>query len=87
MTPWRVVMLADAFWKRFHVFSVEWSPDGYVFRVDSKRIFETHEAVSKRQQYLVLSMLSSDWELPKLDRKTLPATMRRLCLCATYVRC
>jgi beta-glucanase (GH16 family) len=72
----RAVGSADAFWKRFHVFSVEWSPDGYVFRVDSKRIFETHEAVSKRRQYLVLSMLSSDWELPKLDRKTLPATMQ-----------
>jgi beta-glucanase (GH16 family) len=71
-----VVGSADAFWRTFHVYSVEWSPDGYVFRIDGKVTYVTDRAVSKRTQYLVLSLLSSDWELPHLDKRQLPATMQ-----------
>jgi beta-glucanase (GH16 family) len=71
----RAVGSAKGFWRRYHVYSVEWSPDGYVFRIDGKRTFQTDEAVSKRSQFLVLSLLSSDWELPQLDKHLLPGTM------------
>jgi beta-glucanase (GH16 family) len=67
---------ADSFWKKFHVYSVQWSPQGYVFRIDGRVTFVTDKAVSGRTQYLVLSLLSSDWELPALDKKLLPGTMK-----------
>lgn len=72
----RAVGSADAFWRRFHVYSVEWSPDGYVFRIDGRVTYLTDKAVSARRQYLILSLLSSDWELRDLDRRLLPATMQ-----------
>jgi len=72
----KVVGSADSFWRRFHVYSVEWSPDGYVFRIDGRETFRSDSAVSARTQFLVLSLLSSDWELPKLDRSQLPAQMQ-----------
>jgi beta-glucanase (GH16 family) len=67
---------ADAFWKKYHVYSVQWSPQGYVFRIDGRVTFVTDKAVSGRPQYLVLSLLSSDWELPDLDKSLLPGTMK-----------
>ena len=51
----------------FHVFSVEWTPDEYIFRVDGRETFRTDEGVSEVKQYLILSLLTSDWELPRLD--------------------
>lgn len=71
----RLVGSADAFWKRYHVFSVEWSPEGYVFRIDGDTTYRTDKSVSERTQFLILSLLSSDWELPKLDKSLLPGTM------------
>lgn len=65
----------DAWWRSFHVFSVEWTPEEYVFRVDGREIFRTSEGVSGVEQFLILSLLSSDWELPDLDESTLPTTM------------
>jgi beta-glucanase (GH16 family) len=62
-------------WNSFHVFSVEWSPAGYVFRVDGRVTWCTSRGVSGVQQFLVLSLLNSDWELPALRRSTLPQTM------------
>jgi beta-glucanase (GH16 family) len=49
-----------------HVYSVEWSPSGYVFRVDGHETFRTTKGVSQVPQFLILSQLTSDWELPKL---------------------
>ena len=72
----KVVGSADSFWRRYHVYSVEWSPDGYVFRIDGRVTFRSDGAVSARTQFLVLSLLSSDWELPQLDRRLLPSEMR-----------
>jgi beta-glucanase (GH16 family) len=56
----------DSWWSSYHVFSVEWSPSGYVFRVDGRETFRTGLGVSERPQYLILSLLSSDYELPGL---------------------
>ena len=53
-------------WDEFHVFSVEWTPTEYVFRVDGREHYREHRAVSQAQQYLVLSMLTSDYELGDL---------------------
>jgi beta-glucanase (GH16 family) len=65
----------DAWWRSYHVFSVEWTPRRYVFRVDGREIFRARKGISGVNQYLVLSMLSSDWELPHIDDKRLPSAM------------
>jgi hypothetical protein len=49
-----------------HVYSVEWSPDGYVFRVDGHETYRTSQGLSQTPQFLILSLLTSDWELPRL---------------------
>ena len=66
----------DAWWKKYHVFSVEWTPEAYVFRVDGVETFRQTENISGVPEVLVLSLLSSDWELPDLDESALPADMK-----------
>ncbi len=55
-----------SWWDEFHVFSMEWTPESYIFRVDGREYYREARAVSMAQQYLVLSMLSSDYELSQL---------------------
>jgi beta-glucanase (GH16 family) len=57
----------------YHVFSVEWTADAYIFRVDGREFFRETEIVSRAPEYLLLSMLTSDYELEKLT----PSTMRQ----------
>ena len=57
-----------------NVFSVEWSPQEYVFRVDRREFWREERAVSQAGEYLVLSMLTSDFELPDLSADGLSAT-------------
>jgi beta-glucanase (GH16 family) len=66
----------DAWWKKYHVFSVEWTPDAYVFRVDGIETFRHTKDISGVPEFLVLSLLSSDWGLPDLDESKLPATKK-----------
>jgi beta-glucanase (GH16 family) len=54
---------ATDWWKRYHVFSVDWTEQRYTFRVDGHEIFRTTRGVSGVPEYMLLSMLSSDWEL------------------------
>ncbi len=53
-------------WDEFHVFSVEWTPSEYIFRVDGREYYRETKAVSQSMQYLVLSNLTSDYELGEL---------------------
>ena len=67
----------DGWSKNYHVFSVEWTPTTYIFRIDGKESWRTKAGVSGQQQFPILSLLSSDYELSQLkggDRK-LPQTM------------
>lgn len=61
-------------WDEFHVFSVEWTDQEYVFRVDGREYHRETNAVSLAQQYLVLSMLASDHELAELTADELDDT-------------
>lgn len=56
----------DAWWGGYHVFSVEWTPVEYVFRVDGRETWRTSAGVSRVPEYPILSLLSSDYELPNL---------------------
>jgi beta-glucanase (GH16 family) len=66
----------DAWWKKYHVFSVEWTPEAYIFRVDGVETFRQTKNISGVPEFLVLSLLSSDWELPDLDKSKLPVDMK-----------
>lgn len=61
-------------WDEFHVFSLEWTPTEYIFRVDGREYHREPNAVSQAQQYLVLSMLASDHELSDLTADELDDT-------------
>jgi Glycosyl hydrolases family 16 len=55
---------SDRWWCNYHVFSVEWTPTEYVFRIDGHETWRTSEGISHHPQFLILSLLSSDYELP-----------------------
>lgn len=55
----------DKWFNRYHVFSVEWTPTEYVFRVDGTEVWRTSENVSSRPQYPIFSLLSSDYAIAR----------------------
>ena len=66
----------DSWYDRDHVFSVEWTSQAYIFRIDGKETWRTSEGISHQPEYPILSLLSSDYELRKLpDPGDLPQTM------------
>jgi beta-glucanase (GH16 family) len=67
----------DGWSKNYHVFSVEWTPSTYIFRIDGKESWRTKVGVSGQEQFPILSLLSSDYEISQMkggDAK-LPQTM------------
>jgi beta-glucanase (GH16 family) len=56
-----------SWWQEFHVFSVEWTAHEYIFRIDGREYYREDKAVSQVPQYLVLSNLTSDYELKNLS--------------------
>lgn len=61
-------------YNRYHVYSVEWTPKQYIFRIDGKVSWRSKVGVSATPQFLILSNLSSDYELRRLGGdKKLPA--------------
>ena len=66
--------LGDDWAEQYHVFSVEWTPKEYVFRIDGKVTQRLKGPTSGRPEFLILSLLSSDYELPRSNGK-LPETM------------
>ena len=51
----------------YHVFSVEWTPTEYVFRIDGQVTQRLEGETSGRDEFLILSLLSSDYELPRFN--------------------
>jgi beta-glucanase (GH16 family) len=56
----------DNWWDRYHVFSVEWTPKAYVFRIDGVETLRVEENVADRKAFLIMSLLTSDWELKRM---------------------
>jgi beta-glucanase (GH16 family) len=65
----------DTFANSYHVYTVRWTPSGYTFYIDGRVLYTSTQAVSRTGEYLILSLLTSDWELAHLDRGSLPTTM------------
>jgi hypothetical protein len=66
--------LGDDWAEKYHVFSVEWTPEEYVFRIDGQVTQRLEGPTSGRPEFLILSLLSSDYELPRFNGE-LPETM------------
>lgn len=45
----------------WHVFGVEWRPDGYTFYVDGRRAWETQDAISRTEEHIILSVEIGKW--------------------------
>lgn len=56
----------DDWSSKYHVFSVDWTPEKYVFRIDGQVTDTLTEGVSGQPEFLILSLLSSDYELGQL---------------------
>ncbi|QCX28675.1 glycoside hydrolase family 16 protein [Nocardioides jishulii] len=56
----------DSYHGGYHVFSVEWTPTYYVYRLDGKEYWRSSKGISGTPQFPVLSLLSSDYELDAL---------------------
>jgi beta-glucanase (GH16 family) len=67
---------AETWSQAYHVFSVERSADALVFRVDGREYWRQTELVSRAPQYLLLSMLTSDYELEKLTPRRMRQTAK-----------
>ena len=65
---------SDSWWRDYHVFSVEWTPQRYVFRIAGHEVWRTDQGVSHVPEFLILSMLSSDFELPSVGADPTPRT-------------
>jgi beta-glucanase (GH16 family) len=65
----------DGWGRNFHVFSVQWTPRSLIFRIDGKETWRIGGRISEVPQYLILSLLSSDYELPLMEDRQLPQHM------------
>ena len=65
----------DGWSKSYHVFSVQWTPTVIICRIDGKETWRTSARVSRAQQYLILSLLASDYEALEVPDKKLPQQM------------
>ena len=65
---------SDSWWRDYHVFSVEWTPREYIFRIAGHEVWRTDQGVSHVPEFLILSMLSSDFELPSVGDDMAPRT-------------
>jgi lysophospholipase L1-like esterase/beta-glucanase (GH16 family) len=45
----------------FHTFGLEWTPTEYIFYVDGKETWRTSEAISRRDEYIILSAEVGKW--------------------------
>lgn len=45
----------------YHVYGVEWTPEGYDFYLDGRHYWHTRQAISKTDEYLILDLEVSDW--------------------------
>ncbi len=66
----------DGWSKNYHVFSVEWTPKMYIFRIDGQETWRTRKGVSGQPQYPILSLLASDYELSLMKDRQLPQHMQ-----------
>ncbi len=64
----RMLSKRDAWWKRYHVFSLEWTENSYTFSVDGRTHSVIKRGVTNVEEYLILGLMTSAWELKQAKR-------------------
>lgn len=54
-------------WSSYHDYSVEWTTTHFIFRIDGKTTKTLKITPGNTDYYLVMSLLSSDWELGRMQ--------------------
>lgn len=65
----------DGWSRNYHVFSVEWTPRSVVYRIDGKESARMRGDVSSVRQFLILSLIAADYEIPRIRTRQLPQHM------------
>lgn len=58
----------DAWWKRYHVFSMEWTSNSYRFSVDGRTHSVITKGVTSNEEFMILGLMTSAWELKQAKR-------------------
>lgn len=59
----------------FHVFGLLWTREEYIFSIDGVETWRTSDGLSHVSENIVLSLITSDWEVDRLDPGRLPDEM------------
>jgi beta-glucanase (GH16 family) len=59
----------------YHTYALEWTPNSYTFFLDGVETSRLTVGISQRAQFMLFSLLTSDWEVPKLTSTNVPASM------------
>ena len=59
--------------KGFHIYGMEWTPTSYAFFIDGHRYWQTSEATSKTDEYIILDLEHSAWA-GGIEKAKLPAS-------------
>jgi len=59
----------------FHVYSLLWTPDEHIFYIDGKETWRFDEAISRHNEYIILSVLTGKWEAKKVTPENFPDSM------------
>ena len=59
----------------FHVYSMLWTPEEYIFYIDGTETWRTVKAVSKHDEYIILSLLASAGEATRINEEEFPDHM------------
>jgi hypothetical protein len=65
----------DGWSRNYHVFSVEWTPSMLVFRIDGKVTGRMRGRISAERQFVILSLIAANYEIPKIRESRLPQHM------------
>ena len=60
--------MKKSWFSKYHVFAVTWDTAKVTFRIDGK-VVKTKKLKTQGNYFLVMSLLSSDWELNKMKSK------------------
>jgi len=55
----------------FHVYAVHWTPSRYSFWIDGRRVAVVRVGLTGTPKFLILSLLTRDWEVPDLTTHSL----------------
>ena len=60
---------------QFHVYSMTWTPTEYIFSVDGVETWRTDKAIAHHPEYVILSVLASEFEAKKIRSMNFPDSM------------